>query len=264
MAGYAAGPVHGRRSKQPLTRMSFFLHFDEDKLLRHLLPPIFDALNAWRRGMNADEGALMNQITSALNTRRARRCEVGLAGSYLLQTELFQLHRRGPKQTDRFGSDLAVTMTSLTSPAFVKTAFFQFKIAEDKGAKIEARQLDDAAVYCPVFDRSFCIAVDPTNHTIRVEAVAALKSGFPPRSDSQTVATAKWQPFTEWVLAWLRCTIGPWSSPTDQKSIERLLGRYAVADPETFANHWDIWPDYYPAKAWLSATFRPEKSRENR
>ena len=82
--------------------MNFFQHFDEDKLLRHLLPLILNALNDWGRGMNADEGALMNQITSALNTNRARRCEVGLTGSYLLQTELFDLHRRGPNQTDRF------------------------------------------------------------------------------------------------------------------------------------------------------------------
>jgi hypothetical protein len=238
--------------------MSFFQYFDEDKLLRHLLPPIFDALNAWRRGMNADEGALMNQITSALNTRRARRCEVGLAGSFLLHTELFELHRRGQNQTDRFGSDLAVTVTALTTASFVKTAFFQFKIVNGNHVKIEAHQLADAVTCPPVFDRSFCIAVDPTNHTIRVGAATVLKSGFPPEADSKSVATAGWQPFTEWIVAWLRCTVGPWSSPIDQRSVEQLLRRYALADPESFASNWEIRPSYFPAKAWLSATFKPE------
>lgn len=240
--------------------MSFFQHFDEDKLLRHLLPILFDALTNWQSGMNADEGSLMNQITSALNARRARRCDVGLAGPFLLQTEMFDLHRRGPNQTDRFGSDLAVKVTAATSPAFVKTAFFQFKIADGKRVRIEAHQLTDAAEYPPVCERSFCLAVDPTNRTVRVESTAVLKSGFPTKGESHAVAIAKWQHFTHWVLAWLRCAVGPWSSATDQRSIEQLLRMYAITEPQAFARNWDIRPDYYPAKAWLSATFKPSRS----
>ena len=238
--------------------MSFFQHFYEDKFLRHLLPPVFDALNTWQRGMNADEGALMNQVTAALNTPRARRCEIGLADSYLLQTKLFQLHRRGPNQTDKFGSDLAVTVNALTSPSFVKSAFLQFKVAEHGRATIEARQIADAEIHGPVFDRSFCLAVDPTNRTIRVEAVSSLKSRFRANVASQTVVTDKWQPFTEWVLSWLRCKIGQWSSPTDQASIEQLLGQYALREPESLPARWEVEPNYYPAKSWLSATFRPQ------
>lgn len=240
--------------------MSFFQHFDEDKLLRHLLPPIFDALDSWQGGMNADEGSLMNQITSALNTRRARRCEVGLSGPFRLQTELFELHRRGPNQTDQFGSDLAVTVTARTNPAFVKTAFFQFKIANSAQVRIETHQLADSAKYQPVFERSFCIAVDPANHTVRVESAATVKSNFRSKVGSQSVATGKWQPFSEWILAWLRCAVGPWSSPIDQRSIEQLLRRYALRDPESFASDWDLGPNYYPARAWLSATFEPSRS----
>lgn len=243
--------------------MSFFQHFDEDKMLRHLLPPILDALNAWQRGMNADEGSLMNQVTSVLNTPRARRCEIGLTDSYLLQTELFQLHRRGPNQTDKFGSDLAVTVNALTSPSFVKSAFFQFKIAEHGRATIEARQIADAEIHCAVFDRSFCLAVDPTNRTIRVEALAGLKSRFPTDADSQTVVTDKWQPFTEWVLGWLRCKIGPWSQPTDLVSIEQLLRQYTLREPEVLPARWEVEPNYYPAKSWLSATFRPRRNRRS-
>jgi hypothetical protein len=109
-------PPPSRMLWSALGTVSFFQYFDKDKLLRQVLPLISDALDAWQRGMSANEEALMNQITSALNTRRARRCDVGLNGPYLLRTALFDLHRHGPSQTDRYGSDLAVTVTSDTTP----------------------------------------------------------------------------------------------------------------------------------------------------
>jgi hypothetical protein len=241
--------------------MSFFANFDEDKLLAKFIPLISKALVAWQRGMNADEGTLMNQITSVLNTRRARRCKIGQDGQYLLRTHLYDLHRHGPNQTDLYGSDLAVTVRSATNPPFVKTAFFQFKIAKGNRAKIEARQLKAAAIHPAVFDRSFVFAVDPTNLTIRVETTASLKPEFPPQ-ESMTVGTEQWQPLGGWLLAWLRCTLGPWSSPTDRNSIEQLLQKYALADPESFAPQWNIRPGYHPAKNWLSAEFNPVSSSE--
>jgi len=209
--------------------------------------------------MNADEGSLMNQITSALNKRRARRCEVGLEGPFLLHTELFELHRQGPKQTDLYGSDLAVTVTSATTPPFVKTAFFQFKIADQNQVRIAAHQLKESAVCSAVFERSFCLAVDPGNGTLRVEPIPKLRSAFPANDMTQTVTTAKWLHFTEWLIGWLHCTIGPWSSATDAQSIEKLLQKYAVADPELIATNWDLPRDYSPAKAWLSAKFERER-----
>jgi hypothetical protein len=143
----------------------------------------------------------------------------------------------------------------------VKTAFFQFKIVRGSRANIEARQLEDAAIHPAVFERSFVLAVEPANSTIRLESARSLQSGASGAA-SQTVAIDKWQPFSEWLLAWLGCTIGPWSSGSDQKSIERLLRQYAVADPEAVARHWEVGPDYYPAKSWLSATFEPASSAD--
>jgi len=235
--------------------MNFFQHFDEHKLLQRLMPLLNRALSLWKRGMNADEGSLMNHISGALNTQRARRCNIGIEGSYLLRTNLYELHRQGPKQTDRYGSDLAVTVTSDTSPPFVKTAFFQFKIATRNQVRIEAHQLHEAAVYPDVFERSFCLAVDRRNRTIRVETISQIKANFPDDSTTHTVATDNWLPVDPWVIGWLSCKIGPWSSATKARSIEELLESYAFSDAESVAPIWDLPRNYFPAREWLSSRF---------
>jgi hypothetical protein len=224
--------------------MSFFVLFDEDKLLQHLLPRIYVALVAWQRGMNADEGSLMNQITSSLNSRRARRCDIGLSGSFSLETQFCELHRQGPNQTDLYGSDLAVTVTAPASPTFVKTALLQFKVGERNRVKLEQRQIKDATINKAILDRSFCLAVDQKNKTIRVAPLSSLTSAFSPGNATATLTTELWTRFSEWVLAWLRCSVGPISQPSAADSIEKLLENYTIKEPELLAREWDLPPNF--------------------
>lgn len=155
--------------------MTFFDTFDEDKLLGQVLPKMYNALAAWLQGMAADETALMNQISSEFNPQRSRKCDIGKFGVYSVSTELFELHRRGVDQVDEYGSDLALT---IQAPDFTKTAFFQFKIAKDDKAQVEAKQVAAAKRLREVFDRAFVFTVDRDSKRIRLTSISDIADNF--------------------------------------------------------------------------------------
>jgi hypothetical protein len=60
-----------------------------------------------------------------------------------MESSLAMLHRKGSKQVDQFGSDLAVTVRVVGDP-FVKTALFQLKRSTGQNCELERRQLEAA------------------------------------------------------------------------------------------------------------------------
>lgn len=237
---------------------SFFDTFDEDKLLQQVLPRVFKALESWKRGMAADETALMNQVTSVFNTEKARNCEIGLNEEFHVKTDLYELHRRGDNQKDRYGSDLGITISSASNPAFTKTAFVQFKISKDGTARIENSQIADAKVLQEVYDRAFVIAVDPNRKVLRTKAVNEIST----TASQQTTGCSldDWEGFAEWLVNWLRCKRGVESDDSQMRSIERLLQDLSITDSELdLRGEWDLPPEYLPTKSWLRATFKPKK-----
>ena len=114
---------------------------DFDKLLKIAFEEFESALKEWSIGKPASEEALMNHITGRLGRKR-RGCNVGLEDEITSLTTTYQLHRKGPRQTDAFGSDIAVTI-SMPEISYMKTACFQIKIGHGSDAKIENRQIND-------------------------------------------------------------------------------------------------------------------------
>lgn len=230
---------------------AFFDTFDEDKLLSQVVPRVKHAMDSWRNGMASDETALMNQLTSEFNKKRARKCDIGKAGVYTVSSELFELHRRGLKQVDEYGSDFALT---INGPDFIKTAFFQFKISKNNEAKVEAKQIQDAKIITEVFDRSFVFAVDCESGMIRLTPITEIASDFG-NQKTKAFDINDWESFSEWLLNWFRCKRGKRTEFDERRKIEDLLRRFSIVTrrPRPL-DDWELPKEYLPSKAWLETS----------
>ena len=211
----------------------------------------------WLSGAPLDEVALMNHLTGRLNRRR-RNCDVGNAVPVRMESHLAALHRQGPKQTDQYGCDLAITV-SVPADAFLKTACFQFKKSSGYQVSVERRQLDDAVIDPRIRDRAFVVAADELRGGVRLESVAGALTHFPAKQATRQYDCAGWRSVAEWLNGWLSCTIGPESRPGDPLSVEELLRAYALPEPRELPEELEfVGRDELaaPARAWLSLTFR--------
>src|SRR6266516_3950475 len=99
-----------------------------DRVLKELLWDMAYVVNDWAKGKPQKEAVLLNRITARLSRSR-RKCDVGVKKPLVMTAEFYELHRRGEKQSDKYGSDLAVTIRikegSTRRPTFLKTALFQ-------------------------------------------------------------------------------------------------------------------------------------------
>jgi len=236
--------------------MAFFDTFDEDKLLRQVLPRLYRALDHWLQGMAADETALMNQISAEFNPPRSRKCDIGKSGEYSVSSELFELHRRGEDQVDEYGSDLALT---IEAPDFTKTAFFQFKIAKDDTAHVEAKQVAAAKRIREVFERAFVFTVDRVSGRIRLTPMTEIAGDFSGQK-TKGFDINDWEAFAEWLLNWFRCKRGKRTRPEEQRTIEDLLRRFSIAKPRTRLDPgWELPNKYLPARSWLKTSIKPKE-----
>jgi hypothetical protein len=214
--------------------MSFFDYIDRDKLLNQVFRNLFGALEAWRHSAPTGETEAMSHIISAFNKRKTRNCDIGVSGEVKVESRFAPLHRRGGDSSDKFGSDLALTVTTdLGGSPFSKTAFLQLKIASDRRAEIRRDQLEDASAHSEVESRAFAIALDPRSGCVCVQAVAALLKDFPKSQKTHQVDTSTWQPFYQWLINWLECREG---RPTDPNKPELdpfngLIKRFLLREP---------------------------------
>lgn len=238
--------------------MTFPRNLDFDRIINITLSDLGIAITGWLNGMPKDEVALLNRITERLNRNR-RGCDVGLSSPCEMTSQLYHLHRKGQKQTDLYGADLAITVKTKDKSLF-KTALFQFKKSSDLKCNIEKAQLYDAICDFRTKDRSFIFAVDEVRHCIRIESVNSILSAFGPQK-SMDINTSSWESLTHWLWQWLSCQTGVASKENDPQSIETLLGKYKVQPPLRTA--WERGePEPYgggdnmtPARTWLSLDF---------
>lgn len=230
---------------------------DFDRVVAIALEEIGIAMRDWLTGAPLDEVALMNHLTGRLNRRR-RSCDVGNVIPVRMESRLAALHRQGPKQTDRYGCDLAVTV-SVPADAFLKTACFQLKKSSGYQVSVERRQLEDSLVDPRVGDRAFVLAADELRGGVRLESVARVLRNFPANQATRQYNCAEWHSVAEWLNGWLSCTVGPESRPGDLLSVEELLRAYTLPEPRelpeeiAFVGRDELAA---PARAWLSLTFR--------
>lgn len=238
---------------------------DVDRVVMLAQQRLKRAIDIWLRGFPRSEEALMNHITGELLPKR--NCDVGLNQKALGTVSGLELHRRGPKQTDRYGSDMAVTF-AVPRDNFVKTAFLQLKKHTGDSVKIEMRQLQDALELPYVAGRAFAVAVSEDSRSIRLKSVGSLVSEQG-RVESRTARIDEsWLGFSRWLLDWLRCDIGDPSSAWDWDSPERHLQTFA---PRDTALVWGVHPvdepgqcERMPTRVWIRHEYggRPDRPDE--
>jgi hypothetical protein len=242
--------------------MSLPPSLDFDKLTTIVLKDVTHALKDWLTGMPKDEVALMNHVTGKLNRIR-RGCDVGVAKRVHVKSKLALLHRKGPKQKDRYGADLAITVV-MDDLSFIKTALLQFKKGSNFKAKLEKRQLDDAAARKSLLDRSFVMYADEGRTGIRFKAVAPLRSSYKTVQKQKTFNTASWRGLVQWMWDWLSCDIGLISKQGAPNSVEALLDDYVIENdwisPWGESDPDDPPDDLVPARAWIVLFFIREDS----
>lgn len=226
---------------------------DFDKIAKFVLTDISNAVDDWLKGQPTSEEALMNRVTRHLGKPR-RKCNVGVGKLIKVKKQSALLHRKGPSQTDLFGSDLAVTIF-IEDINFLKTAFFQFKTGNNFKVSLEKKQLNQATARNDISQRSFVIFVDKENSGVRVKAVSKIIGKFNNKQNTKTFDTSNWNFLVQWLWNWLSCNTGPLSEYNDLNSIETLLQQYVKEEEK-----WDtVWPinqdfDFYdsiPARTWL-------------
>lgn len=245
--------------------MSFPETIDFDKVADHALTDAGTAMRNWIKGTPRSEEAFMNQLTGEL-ARRRRGCDIGVRQRVDMAAQQYMLHREGAKQTDAFGSDLAVTIVIWNLPdekdPYIKTALFQFKKSDSYSVEVEKKQLDDAAKEPRIYDRSYVLAIDESRQGYRLHEIDSLRSQFNSDQQTKTFQGWNWACLTNWINDWFSCDEGPESDPEDPDSIEGLLEEFVVEDEVDSA--WasrkedvplDFPEDLIPAKTWLIFEF---------
>lgn len=231
-----------------------------DIVLKELLHDMADVADCWANGSPKDETALLNRITERLSRKR-RKCDVGTTSPVIMTAELYELHRRGKRQTDKYGADLAVTISinnpNGPKPYLLKTALFQLKIASAYKITLDSDQLMDSLIPFPVKHRSFVLAIDGNRLGYRVHSTLDCLESINSRG-TKTFSTNDWEFLSQWLLGWFSCQRGQASDPDDPRSAERLLDAYRIGHPEAFADQAlrENEPDKIPARSWLRYNFR--------
>lgn len=228
-----------------------------DLVVQSLLDDMVHATNGWLNGEPKDEPALMNRITERLSRNR-RKCDIGVGHPVEVVTDFFRLHREGPRQTDQYGADLAVTIR-VAEIDLTKTVFFQLKVSHHYKARLTLGQLQQPSAFPGVKERSFVLAVDDPGRGYRVEATRKCESEVQTGYESSEFDTSKWEYLTEWVIAWLECKNAPESDTSDPNAVEVLLEKYrqaAIKDYDEEIIAANLPRDVVPAKNWLRFTFQ--------
>jgi len=230
---------------------------DFDKIAHHALTDLGYAITKWLEGRPLDEVAFMNHVTGRI-VRRRRGCDVGVQTPMQMHAKVYELHRKGPRQTDRFGADLAVTV-SVPGESFMKTALFQIKRSRDYSVDVELKQLHEAQGHELTQNRSFVFAVDESRRSFRIKRVSEVESSFDGQKRKRFDASA-WLCLADFLWQWLSCDLGQPSNPNDSDSIEKMLEGYIV-EPQSGLT-WNSesadqsQDDFLPARSWLRLEFR--------
>lgn len=241
--------------------MSVLNEIDFDKILRASFFEIGIAISGWLNGQLLEEVALMSRITERLSRQR-NSCDVGIELPVSMDCKVHKLHRRGLNQTDKYGSDLAITVTLNGSSIFLKTALFQLKKSTNLRVGLEKEQLQDALIEHRIAERSFVFAVDESRQCTRIAEIEALITQYNNQKTKQ-FDTSEWMGLSQWLLKWLSCEIGKPSVPGDPHSVESLLQSFLIEPPV-----YDAWTDeslpaipedYLPARAWVQMKFEKKE-----
>lgn len=225
-----------------------------DHILEVLLKELRIETEEWLRGNPRSEEDFLNRITEVL--AKNRKCDVGIEESYSINLKHYQLHRKGKNKTDRFGSDLAVTVW-IPDKEFKKTCLFQIKKSEHYKVTVEKHQIDEASVFMPIRERSFVLTVDDPRGGIKIHSLKEVAEQF--REEKyKSFDCGEWDALSTWMIKWLNCEVGAGNRPNvDPIPIEPLLESQLREQRQmTFDSFlYELPPDYNITKDWFEYKF---------
>ena len=212
-----------------------------DKCVMFGLRAAYQAMNGWLRGRPLEEVALMNRIMEKLCYNECKPWRKPPYSPYNLDRNIFILHRQGDGNTDAYGSDFAVTVNVFnerpwpdapnTPSLFSKTALFQLKTGDNnKPVLIKDQLTDTKGVFA---NRSFVLHGNQKTGEYRVQAVKPLLAKFG-KQETKTfdVTERQWLSLSEWLVQWLTCKQGIFSSDLGRRRVAGKLAQFYIR-PET-------------------------------
>lgn len=236
-----------------------------DKILGVMLREIQNETRKWLAGRPCSEEAFLNRLTEVLAKTR-RNCDVGNTEAYKVEVKQYILHRKGKNQTDKYGSDLAVTI-SIPDLKFSKTSLLQLKKSENYKAQLLRDQIQQASQFEPIKQRSFVMTVDESRGGIKVNSVTNIEKDIPIGQTSKTFECEEWDTLSEWIIKWMSCKVGAGNTAKDPMPIEKLLTKQIINDGEIDqlefddiydSNELKLPEDFFLTKSWIKYTFRKE------
>jgi hypothetical protein len=213
-----------------------FRDISKDRLIRLALNEVDFATSGWLAGPPQEEIALLSRLTERL-LRQRRRCDVGTRRRVSFSPQVEVLHRRGPRTTDLYGCDLAVTLDIPAEP-FCKTACFQLK-RSDSGKVILDRTQLQAVRASPFRYQSFVLATDRVNGEHRLAEIESL-----PTQGGQHALNG-WLPLADWLVLWLDCQVG--TRPPGPPLEDVLRDLFSAP----YDGMWDLPEGFSPLRVWL-------------
>lgn len=189
-------------------------------------------LHRWSHGIR-EEVTYLHEIFFSKSLLQ-REFDVGIRESSVLNYSMAKLHRVGPRQTDAFGADFAITIDITGAVERRKTALFQTKLADNCHTRVEKSQLLEARRQQNVYERSYLMAIDRSRLALRIESMGSLGGQFPENQATKGFDVSRWMSATEWITKWVECSTGPVSSAIDDVSIEDLLAPFILHQDEGF------------------------------
>ncbi len=230
---------------------------DFDKVVYNALSDCNYAVQQWLKGRPHSEEALLNHLTANL-VRRRRGCDVGVLTPTYLQSEVYELHRKGPQQKDLYGADLAVTVI-FQQESLMKTAFFQLKRSKNYDFIAERSQIEDSLTDSRVRERSFLVAVDENRRGFRLSSTKMVLKKFNGQAENKKFNASSWDCLSDFLWKWLSCDIGPITKFKEPDNIESLMQNFIVEGPDDFTWEEGEPEDYsenlLPARSWVILTF---------
>jgi hypothetical protein len=173
-----------------------------------------------------------------------------------MEAELFELHRKGRRQVDKFGADLAVTVR-IPDSNWLKTSFIQFKVASKKKTTLNSTQLRQSTQFPGLSERSFVVVVDQESTAFHIKSTSRCLSAIHPSFERKVFDVSRWQLLGPWLRRWFNCEEGKSSVASDPNSVEAMLEEYVVIS-KTLDESKFLGANFpkggWPAKAWLDVS----------
>lgn len=222
------------------------------------------AVYQWDAAFPRTEEPLMHRLVAPYLARPDAVVRLPWWGRVRVQSDVHELHRKGPRLTDRFGADLAISLVvrgrSFGNPVFAKTLFVQTKLADGGTLRLRREQLEQSMVSNEIADRSVVLAVDRGTREGWIIDVRDAYARFPSGQQSLGFHYRAWLSFEQYIQQWLWCRRGRPEVPggfyirgllrdlaeavRDGRSVDGVLDRLPRSDftqgrrPSSIAKSW--------------------------